>query len=242
MAHMSNRNIEVKICGVTIPEQAREIARLGADYIGCIIEFPKSPRSVSRVRARELQDALKGSRATLVGVTVNIPIEKLIEIIKHVGLKIVQLHGDESVEYVKRLQGYDAEVWKVVTHALRHSETKISESSKKNKKNNDDDFWILNQVQDDGGEKLVDMIVVDAKNPLHGAGGSGKLSDWNFAKELADKGFNVVLSGGLTPENVRDGIKSVQPSIVDVSSGVEAAPGVKDIARVKDFIRNAKVV
>jgi len=85
----------------------------------------------------------------------------------------------------------------------------------------------------------TDKIVVDAKNPLHGAGGSGKLSDWGLAKQLVDEGYDVVLSGGLNPENVQEGITYSRPRIVDTSSGVEISPGVKDLKKVERFIKNA---
>lgn len=234
-------SVKVKICGVTLPEQAREIAVLGADYIGCIVEFPKSPRSITREKAPELQDALKGSGATLVGVAVDMPIEMLFEVIKSVDLKIVQLHGSEPIAYVKRLKEAGVEVWKVTRDATaRHSGAKHggaieSHEERSLSKGSYRSSTVVSSLQDDIG--MVDKIVVDAKNPTHGAGGSGLLSDWVFAKHLVGEGYSVVLSGGLTTENVQEGIQSVQPQIVDVSSGVEVSPGIKDLKKVEMFIR-----
>jgi len=217
MSHMSNKAM-VKICGVTLPEQAREIARLGADYVGCVIEFPKSPRSVSTERAREIRGAVEGAdrrgainRARTVGVVVDLPFDHLSELIEGIGIRIWQLHGIEDVEYVNAVKALGVEVWKAVTRE--------------------------NYIQYAG---VADKLLVDAKNPLHGAGGSGKLSDWDFARQLVGEGYPVVLSGGLTPDNVQEGIRSVRPFVADASSGVEISPGVKDLSKVEFFITNIK--
>lgn len=207
---MSNRKVKVKICGVTLPSQAREIAALGADYIGCVIEFSKSPRSVTRSYAKQLRDALKGTRAALVGVAVDIPLRELLAMMPHLDLNVVQLHGNESPEYVKRLRRRGVEVWKVVT---RENYTRFA--------------------------GVADAVQVDAVNPMHGAGGSGMRSDWDFARQLVDEGYTTVLSGGLNPDNVQEGITRAQPLVVDVSSGVEASPGIKDLSKVVRFITKA---
>ncbi len=209
-----------KICGVTIPEQAREISALGADYIGCIIEFPKSTRSVSAETAREIQEAVGNgmgaiNHAHTVGVVVDLPIARVRELIKETGIRIWQLHGNEDNEYVMKMKEMGVEVWKVYNKVATGRDLSL---------------------------QLADTIVVDAKNSVHGAGGSGKLSDWDLAKQLIGEGYDVILSGGLNPENVQDGIKLVRPRVVDTSSGVETSPGIKDLVRVKKFITNAKRV
>ncbi|MEW6200397.1 MAG: phosphoribosylanthranilate isomerase [bacterium] len=205
-------NVKVKICGVTLPSQAREIAALGADYIGCIIEFSKSPRSASRVRAKEMKlEISKFRHVEIVGVVVNMPIHRLTSLIEETGIRVWQLHGNETPEDVVRIKELGVEAWKAVTRE--------------------------NYAQ---YAAVVDILVVDAMNPLHGAGGSGRNSDWEFAHELVEAGYAVVLAGGLTPENVRDGISLVRSSIVDTSSGVEVRPGVKDLSKVSQFIASAR--
>ncbi|MFA4872629.1 MAG: phosphoribosylanthranilate isomerase [Patescibacteria group bacterium] len=210
-------NVKVKICGVTLPAQAREIARQGADFVGCVIEFPKSPRSVTGEKAREIQEAVnnrcRGRKfsARTVGVVVNLPFERLCRLIEESGISIWQLHGNETTAYVNRLRKRGVIIWKAVTRQnyLHYA-------------------------------SVVEVLLVDAKNPMHGAGGSGKRADWNFARELVEAGYEVVLSGGLTPENIHDGIKFTRSRIIDASGGVEVKPGVKDMRKVRLFIKNAK--
>src|SRR3990167_3378963 len=113
-------SVKVKICGATMPEQARAIAALGADYIGGIIEFPKSPRSVTRETAREIREAVEAGGAQTVGVVVSLSVHQLVSLIEETGIRIWQLHGDESVEYVKRLKEYGVEVWKAVCDNTPH--------------------------------------------------------------------------------------------------------------------------
>ena len=220
-------SVKVKICGATMPEQAQAIAALGADYIGGIIEFPKSPRSVMRGMARKMRDAVEGvdrrgepasrqggrpfARTQVVGVVVDVPFDRLGELIEETGIRILQLHGEETPEEVKRLKECGIEVWKAVT---KENYTQYAD--------------------------IADRLLVDAQNPLHGAGGSGCVSDWAFAKQLVGEGYAVVLSGGLNSDNVQEGITRVQPFIVDASSGVESAPGIKDMAKVERFIGNAR--
>ncbi len=85
----------------------------------------------------------------------------------------------------------------------------------------------------------ADAVVVDARNPAHGGGGSGMLSDWEYARILQEQGRQVVLAGGLTPENIAAAVAHVRPWAVDVSSGVEAEPGKKDSRKTTVFIRSA---
>ncbi len=214
---MSHMNVKVKICGVTLPSQAQEIAALGADYVGCVIEFPKSPRSVTGEKAREIQEAVNNKcrgrkfSARTVGVVMNLPFERLCRLIEESGISIWQLQGNETTAYVNRLRKRGLTIWKAVTRE--------------------------NYARFAG---VADAVQVDAVNPMHGAGGSGVQSDWDFARQLADEGYKVMLSGGLNPDNVQEGIRFVRSSIVDTSSGVETSPGIKDIDKVRLFIQNAK--
>lgn len=204
--------VKVKICGVTQSAQAREITELGADYIGCVIEFPKSLRSVNAERAREIRLEISTYRnIALVGVVVDLPLDRLAAFIDVTGIRTWQLHGTESPEYVRSIKNIGVEVWKAVTR---------------------ENYMYYADI--------TDKLLVDALDPVHGAGGSGRLSDWDFAQQLVQMGYEVTLSGGLNPENVQAGINFVKPAAVDVSSGVEESPGIKDISKVERFIRNIR--
>lgn len=205
---------KVKICGVTQSQQARQIAVQGADYIGCIIEFPESPRSVTRDQARILREVVEKEGSRMVGVVVNKTFDDLKDIVEITGIRILQLHGDENEEYIKQIKTLGVEAWKVVNGSVGA-----------------EDFQPV---------QGADKYVVDAVNPLHGAGGSGELSDWNFAKRLREQGFKVVLSGGLSSDNVEEAIKQAKPSVVDASSKLEMQSGIKNLEKVKDFIREAR--
>ena len=246
-------SIKIKICGVTLSAQAREIARLGADYIGCVIEFPRSPRSVSAERAREIREAveensrgkalpylydgrgvLQYARTQVVGVVVDLPFDRLRTLIEETGIHIWQLHGEEDEQYIRKLKEMGVEVWKVIRGDTPRPDMSLDTPLKRG-------FPSYGGVAERlrGGFEAgnADKVVVDAKNPIHGAGGSGALSDWKFARELQQQGYSVVLSGGLNQENVLEAIQEVQPDVVDVSSGVEARPGVKGLDLVKKFIK-----
>lgn len=207
---------KIKICGVVNPDQASAIAEAGADYVGCVVDFSQSPRSVSMERASEIRDAVElfnddrdisqYAHTRIVGVVVNKLLIELERLIEETGILIWQLHGNEDEKYVHAAKELGVEIWKVVG---AHCNTPV---------------------------QSIDKYVVDYVNPQHGAGGSGQRSDWNFARSLREKGFSVVLSGGLNPDNVNKAVEQVRPDIIDLSSGVESEPGVKDMHLVEKLI------
>lgn len=212
----------VKICGITNLEDGRAAAEAGADLIGFIF-YPPSPRWVTAERARAIRAALRaqGFAAQTVGVFVNEPLAHIREVIKAAELDFVQLHGQEAPDMVhelensyQTLQPRDLDTaWRLMAHyrsGLRHS----------------------------NGSPRLPALLVDSP-PAQLPGGNGNVGDWSVARAVAAE-FPILLAGGLTCQNVSSAIASVQPWGVDVSSGVERAPGIKDHARVREFIMRAK--
>jgi phosphoribosylanthranilate isomerase len=206
----------VKICGVTLPDDAARIAASGADFIGFNF-WPKSKRYVAPERAPMLSGVARSAGPTkLVGVFVDPEVDEVLDITSKVDLDIIQLHGDESPDLVKRISlAVYRPVWKAVPVGSRRDIEHL-------------DVW--------GAE----AVLLDAPTP--GRGGAGAKFDWTLAREARERfpRLNIVLAGGLNPDNVGDAIRSVEPWAVDVASGVEAGPGIKDAAKLDAFLRNAR--
>lgn len=210
--------IKVKICGITNLEDAIASCEDGADALGFIF-YRKSVRFIepeeAKVIIRELPPFV-----TTVGVFVDEDADKIHEIVKAVGLHVVQLHGSETPEFC---QGIQAKVIK----AFRIKGTKVVGGVARG------------QTVDKEMERyhvsayLMDTYREDVE------GGTGATFNWSVAKEATKTG-RLILSGGLTPENVRQAVKIVTPYAVDVSSGVEERPGKKDLKKVMEFIEGAK--
>jgi phosphoribosylanthranilate isomerase len=165
--------------------------------------WPGSPRCVDARCARDIVKALP-SNVLAVGVFVNQPADEVNAIASEVGLGLVQLHGDEGADYVRAIE---RPVMKAV--ALSADATSVGFAD-----------W-LDRVR----------ILLDVHDPVR-RGGTGRTIDWTIAAEVA-RHREVVLAGGLTPENVSEAIAQVRPYGIDVSSGVEASPGIKDHRRLK---------
>jgi phosphoribosylanthranilate isomerase len=206
--------IAVKICGLTRVEDALAAAELGADMIGFV--FAPSPRRISLANASAISQSLPDDVAR-VGVFVNPSPDEVQSAIESCGLDHVQLHGPASPQLF-RLPSAQA----IAAMPLR-SDVDCAELSEQMEK--------LTQ----GGARLflVDSFVRGRW------GGTGRVADWELARELAQL-FPVMLAGGLNPENVAEAIGRVQPWGVDVSTGVEKAPGKKDRAKMECFIAAAR--
>ncbi len=195
----------VKICGLTRPQDVDALVQSRAAY-GGLVFFPKSPRAVGIAQARALAQAFPPDLAS-VGLFVD-PDDALLDaVLAEVPLSILQLHGKETPERVSELRArHGLPVMKAVGVASA------------------DD---LPALADYG--RVADMLLVDAKAPKDAVlpGGNGLAFDWRL---IAGRRWPVpwMLAGGLTPANVRDAIALTGARQVDVSSGVESAPGVKD--------------
>ena len=202
----------VKICGVTLPDDAARVASVGADFVGLNF-WPKSKRYLAVDRAAMLASIVRStSTAKIVGVFVNADVEEIQAVCARVDLDIVQLHGDESPDFVKRVSlAIYRPVWKAVSIASARDLDKL-------------DRW------------QAEAILLDAPTP--GRGGAGASFDWNLAREARERypSLSFVLAGGLDPTNVGGAIELVKPWAVDVASGVEAAPGIKDPDKLAAFI------
>lgn len=205
----------VKICGMSDEASVHAAVAAGADYLGFII-FPKSPRAVSLARAAELA-ALKGE-AKSVAVLVDPDDALLGEVLRVLRPDIIQLHGQESPERCLDAKNYARDaVWKAVPVSNAEDVTRARRYA-----------------------GFADAILFDAKPPA-GAdrpGGWGEGYDYSLVKGFDAAPF--ILAGGLNPDNVADAIAASGARVVDTVSGVEAAPGVKDIAKIGAFVRASR--
>jgi phosphoribosylanthranilate isomerase len=204
----------VNICGITQERQAREITEAGADAIGINL-WPKSKRYLPLSQARGWLRALH-DRICLVAVMVNPEPKLLDDIIASQAFHTLQLHGDEPPGLVHELMHRGVRVIKALQVRDRESLAAIA------------------------GYPCQD-ILLDAWNPgLYG--GEGTVFPWELAIEARTlfPERRIILSGGLTPENVREAVRQTRPHGVDVASGVESAPGVKDLEKVRCFIAEAR--
>lgn len=208
---------QVKICGITRPGDLSAVAKAGARYAGLVF-FPKSPRNLAVETAAALAlDAPLG--VARVGLFVNPDDATLDAVLDRVPLDIVQLHGSETparVAEVKARTGLP--VMKAVGIAAPVD---------------------LDALWDYG--LVADLLLVDAKAPADATlpGGNGLAFDWRL---LAGRRMLKpwMLAGGLTPANVAEAVRLTGAPMVDVSSGVESAPGIKDSALIRDFVTAAQ--
>jgi phosphoribosylanthranilate isomerase len=218
----SNFPFPIKICGLSTPETMTAALEAGADMVGLVFHR-KSPRSVSLDTAAAIAAMARG-RAIIVALTVDPSDEGIDAIMAKVNPDLFQLHGSETSE---RCAEISARIERPVMKALGVAEAADLAAIKAYRPH-------------------LDRLLLDAKPPKDAAypGGHGKTFDWAILKGL-DPFMPFMLSGGLTPENVGEAIRTVKGfgvtlAGVDVSSGVESAPGVKSVEKIKAFIENAR--
>jgi phosphoribosylanthranilate isomerase len=207
----------IKICGVTRPEDAQAIAEAGADAVGLNF-YPSSPRFVSDERATEIIAALPAGVAK-VGVFVNLDAGSIRDKVQLLGLDWVQLHGDEPPEFIAELPGL------AVIRAVRLQ----------------DRVSVVLPTTKGKLVRLPNAVLIDAYS-ASGYGGTGKTVAWEHIPEARRRlaGLPVILAGGLTPDNVAEAIRIAGPDGVDVASGVESSPGIKDPVKVSRFVAAAR--
>jgi phosphoribosylanthranilate isomerase len=203
---------EIKFCGLTRPADAAFAASVGASFVGAV--FAGGPRRISAAHAAEVL-AAAGSGPRRVGVFASIRDAELEATVRRAGLNVIQLHDDPSVADVASVrERTGCAVWAVV----RVAGAPLAEHARE-----------LFAV--------ADAVLLDARRET-ALGGTGAAWSWKTLAgdvRAARGAGRFVLAGGLTPENVRHAIDILDPDIVDVSSGVESAPGVKDHARMRAF-------
>jgi phosphoribosylanthranilate isomerase len=202
----------VKICGVTRVEDARLAWAAGADALGLNF-YPRSPRYVTAETAAALART-RPALGSVVGVFVNESPDVIRSRVRECGLTSVQLHGDEPPE---ACTGYGVPVIKALR--VRGPED-------------------VERARTYVGAGDVAALLLDGAAPGYGGGGVG--FDWSLVARLADAGVPVLVAGGLTPANVQEAVRATRPYGVDVASGVEVSPGIKDADAVRAFVRAAK--
>lgn len=221
--------MESKICGLTRLSDLRVAERAGADYLGMIVEIARSPRCLALAAARLLA---RGAKGRIVPVIADEPVVRAVAIATATRAAALQLHGSETPEYVAALRAaLPAEIalWRALPLSRGVSETQreavVAES--------------LRQIKALAGVGVA-RIVLDSR--VQGvSGGTGVTCDWSAAAQVvAESPLPVMLAGGITPGNVREAIVAVRPTGVDISSGVERRPGVKDPAAVLSVIAQAR--
>lgn len=209
--------IQVKICGINSVESADAAVRAGADFAGLVFH-PKSPRALNMEQARMLSDRMKG-RTRVVALMVEPEDATLQTVVAHAKPDFIQLHGKESAARVSEIRSMTGlPVIKVLAVAEASDLTAASEY-----------------------EAVADMLMFDAKAPSGATreGGHGAAFDWQLLK---GRTFSRpwLLAGGLNADNVARAISVSGAPGVDVSSGVETAPGVKNPEMIRTFIENAR--
>ena len=201
--------IKVKVCGITKLQDARFVAGALADFMGFVF-YEDSPRHVTPAKAGAMINWIEGTQC--VGVFVNQPLDDVNMISRQTGIDLVQLHGNENPDYCSLVD-------KPVIKAIHIKEG--------------DSTFDLNQRIEPYHDQ-VDYLLFDTKVDDKW-GGTGQSFDWSILNEVT-QGLPYFLSGGLNPDNIREACKQVKPYAVDVSSGLESEPGIKDFAKIEAFM------
>lgn len=204
----------VKVCGITRAQDARLALELGADAIGFIF-YDQSPRFISNPAAAaivtELNQSLRGEKMWKVGVFVNPTLDQLSETIRTVSLTHVQLHGLESIEFCEQVRSRFPKL-KVLKAVRLGTEESIQSFP-------------------------VDFELLDHAGP-NAWGGTGQTVSWSAAQQWKSSKASPLpffLAGGITASNVKEAVEQLRPDGIDLSSGVEDAPGIKSESKMKAF-------
>ena len=214
------RSVRVKICGLTREEDLAVALTAGADAVGFLVGVPSSPRNLTLERAKILLSHVPIFVDSVV-VTAPQNIEELAEICETLKPSAIQIHGKKGFvasEIRERIK-YTRLIKTVYVKADSLNDASLRDS------------------------KSFDAILLDSFTKDQ-YGGTGKVHDWTLSMQIKDAvaPVPVILAGGLKPENVKEAILTVKPYAVDVASGVEASPGVKDHGKVRAFVENTKQI
>jgi len=211
--------VKVKICGITRKEDLFMASEAGADAVGVVVDVPSSPRNLPLDEAKKIIENAPISVKT-VAVTVPKNLDHLIKIYEKLKPDILQIHGGNLPEAGIREKLPDVSLIRAV-QAMSNGVIEAAVEA----------------------ANTFDAVLLDSF--VSGkCGGTGKVHNWKLSKKVREAIYPkpLVLAGGLNPENVKDAVRFVQPYAVDVSSGVESQPGIKDFGRILEFIKNAKEV
>lgn len=212
----------IKICGLTDLATTQATIAAGADFIGFNF-YPKSPRYISPDTCASIIASITNNHSPIthfVGIFVNEPFAAVQHIMAHCGLHLAQLHGAEPPDFVAQFQGRAYKAFR----GLGTDHANFAQAA----------IPTLNSQLLTLNSSLSPAFLLDSSSP-----GSGQQTDWTAARTIAAQ-YPIFLAGGLTPANVAAAIAQVQPWGVDVASGVESAPGVKDSEKIALFIKNAR--
>jgi phosphoribosylanthranilate isomerase len=206
----------IKICGVTLADDAARVAAAGVDFIGLNF-WPESKRYLDPERAPLIAQVAKAhGEVRLVGVFVDPDVDYVVAVCGSAALDAIQLHGDEDPALCNAIaRAVGKPVWKAIAVASGADVQRL-------------------------GDWPVETIVLDAPAPTRG--GAGVRFDWRHARVARERFPNraIVLAGGLDAGNVANAIAQVDPWAIDVASGVEVAPGVKDPGKLAAFVAAAR--
>lgn len=216
--------VKVKICGITRLEDACSARDAGAFYLGFIL-YNRSPRYIEPSGIKEITDELRLEEGCpiLVGVFVDETAECMASLLDSSGLDLAQLSGDEPPEFI-----------------TSPSSPLYGRSFKGIQPRTDSEAAAdAERFRPPSPSPYQPLLLIDAYHQTL-RGGTGKQGDWKLASRLSRLTSRLMLAGGLRPENVSEAVKIVQPFAVDVSSGVENSPGIKDSEKILAFARAAK--
>ncbi len=219
-SHGSAGQPAVKICGLTREQDAESAEQAGAKFLGVILA--SGPRLLTPQRAREVLGAPRAS-VLRVGVFGEQREDELLDIADRIDLDVLQLHGARDKDAIERIMSSGRVVWPVVRVA---GSVLPLDASK---------FAAMT------GNLVLDALVVGQ------LGGTGVALDWSALTHAVSAlrnevpGVRLILAGGLRPQNVAQAIQLLSPDVVDVSSGVEVAPGIKDATRIQQFVAAAQI-
>ena len=210
---------KIKICGIKTVNDALAAMDSGAHMLGFNF-YPKSPRYIDVGKCRDIMSVMrKYAHISYVGVFVNASAAQVRATMETCALTLAQLHGDETSEMLQSLYGKAFKAVRLSMDFVTDPRRTVT------------DFAELRQG-------VAPVLLMDAA--VKGVyGGGGVTADWSAAAELA-KHYPILLAGGLTPENVAEAVRQVSPWGVDVASGVESSPGVKDAAKMSAFVKAVK--
>lgn len=204
--------LKIKICGLTSLDDVLTVADLGADYIGFIF-YEKSPRCNKPEEVARILSKYNGSSVP-VAVFVNAPEETILEILHQTGIRVVQLHGAESLSLIEPLKKRRYHVFQAVAVKDKNSFEEVR-------------------------KYVPDRFLLDAWHPIL-KGGTGKTFDWDCLKENIEFVEKAIIAGGLNPENINKLLEEYSPWGVDISSGVEMAPGKKDPLKLQQLFKRVE--
>jgi phosphoribosylanthranilate isomerase len=206
------KRVKMKFCGMKTKDSLVYAIDLGVDYLGFVVDYTKSPRSVSIGQFLKTAEWLKSNKKgkyKIVAVIVDMPVKKIQQIIDSDFVDVIQLHGNEKVEVIKKIKGI--EIWKAWNNKSKGDVLKMS--------------------------KHVDRILLDSGNATEKAlSRSGEFDGFDLYKKLATKKVGLVLSGGIDAKNVSMYLYKLKPEIIDVSRGIETLPGKKSKKKMMEFV------